>query len=93
MEWVANGIADFLEFSEPDKGPLSNFHTWAPDMMELYAQGIRDNMYLVTDQMNALAGQMAVAAQRPASIYLTNNTVLNGRVIASAVNEELGFLL
>lgn len=93
VEWVANGISDFLEFSEPDKGPLSNFHTWAPDMMKLYAEGIRDNMYLVTDQMQALSASMAMAAQRPASIYLTNNTVLNGRVIASAVNEELGFLL
>ena len=90
---VAEGIADFLGFSEPKKGPLSNFHTFAPDMMELYAKGIKDNMYLVTDQMSALASNMAAAAQRPASIYLTNNTVLNGRVIASAVNEELGFLL
>lgn len=90
---VAEGIADFLGFSEPKKGPLSNFHTFAPDMMKLYAQGIQDNMYLVTDQMQALSASMAMAAQRPASIYLTNNTVLNGRVIASAVNEELGFLL
>ena len=93
VEWVADGIADFLQFSEPDKGPLSNFHTWAPDMMKLYAEGIRDNMYLVTDQMNALASQMAVSASRTANIQLVNNTVLNGRVIASAVNEELGFLL
>lgn len=90
---IAEGVADFLGFSEPEKGPLANFHTFAPDMMRLYAQGIKDNMYLVTDQLNALTGSMAAAMQRPASIYLTNNTVLNGRVIASAVNEELGFLV
>lgn len=90
---VAEGIADFLGFSEPKKGALSNFHTFAPDMMQLYAQGIKDNMYLVTDQMQNLADNMAAAVQRPATIYLTNNTVLNGRTIASAVNEELGFLL
>lgn len=90
---IADGIADFLGFSEPEKGALSNFHEFAPDMMKLYAQGIKDNMYLVTDQMNALANNMAAAVQRPATIYLTNNTVLNGRTIASAVNEELGFLL
>lgn len=90
---IADTVADFLGFSEPKKGPLSNFHTFAPDMMKLYAQGIKDNMYLVTDQMQSLANNMAEVAQRPASIYLTNNTVLNGRVIASAVNEELGFLL
>lgn len=90
---IAEGIADFLGFSEPEKGALSRFHTFAPDMMKLYAQGIRDNMYLVTDQMQNLANNMAATMQRPATIYLTNNTVLNGRTIASAVNEELGFLL
>ena len=90
---IGEAVVDFIGFSEPKKGPLSNFHTFAPDMMKLYAEGIRDNMYLVTDQMQALSASMAVAAQRPASIYLTNNTVLNGRVIASAVNEELGFLI
>lgn len=93
IKGIAEDVADFIGFSEPKKGPLSNFHTFAPDMMKLYAQGIKDNMYLVTDQMQAMASNMAAATQRPANIYLTNNTVLNGRVIASAVNEELGFLL
>lgn len=90
---IADTVADFIGFSEPDKGPLSRFHEFAPDMMELFARGIKENMHLVTDQMDALAGNMAVSVQRPASIYLTNNTVLNGRTIASDINRELGFLL
>ena len=48
---VANTVKDFLGFSEPKEGPLSNFHTYAPDMMELFAKGIRDNEHLVTDQI------------------------------------------
>lgn len=40
---VGNKIRDFLGFSEPEKGPLSNFHTFAPDMMDLFMQGIKDN--------------------------------------------------
>ncbi len=48
---VAASIKSFLGFSEPDVGPLSNFHTFAPDMMKLFAQGIRDNEYLITDQI------------------------------------------
>lgn len=40
---VAQVVKDFLGFSEPEKGPLSNFHTYAPDMMKLFAQGITDN--------------------------------------------------
>lgn len=48
---VAGSIADLLGFSEPKKGPLSNFHTYAPDMMELFAKGIRDNEKIITDQI------------------------------------------
>lgn len=48
---VAQGIKDLLGFSEPKEGPLSNFHTYAPDMMELFAKGIRDNEDLVSSQI------------------------------------------
>lgn len=40
---IAGSIKDFLGFSEPKLGPLSNFHTYAPDMMDLFINGIRDN--------------------------------------------------
>ena len=48
---IAQKIRDFVGFSEPKEGPLSNFHTYAPDMMELFAQGIKDNENLITDQL------------------------------------------
>ena len=41
---VANTVKDFLGFSEPDEGPLSNFHTFAPDMIDLFTKGIDDNL-------------------------------------------------
>lgn len=40
---IAASVKSFLGFSEPEEGPLSNFHTFAPDMMELFMKGIRDN--------------------------------------------------
>ena len=40
---VAQSIRDYVGFSEPKKGPLSNFHTYAPDMMDLFMKGIQDN--------------------------------------------------
>lgn len=49
---VAGAVKDFLGFSEPEKGPLSNFHTYAPDMMKLFAQGITDNAGLIEDSFN-----------------------------------------
>ena len=43
-ESVADTIRDFLHFSEPDTGPLSDFHTYMPDMMKGLAQGMKDNL-------------------------------------------------
>ena len=54
MSGAASLISDYIHFSEPEKGPLKDFHTFAPDMMELFAQGIRENAALVTDEMKAL---------------------------------------
>lgn len=49
---VANTVKEFLGFSEPEEGPLSNFHTYAPDMMELYAKGIRENAGIVRSALS-----------------------------------------
>ena len=56
----AQAVKDFLGFSEPEEGPLSNFHTFAPDMMKLYADGITENVGLVktalTDATSEIMG-------------------------------------
>lgn len=63
---LANSIKSLLGFSEPEEGPLSNFHTYAPDMLKLFADGIRENVGLVTsavdDMANGISGEMAVNA-------------------------------
>lgn len=46
---MGDKIADFIGFSEPKEGPLSKFHTFAPDMMELFAEGVTQNADIVTD--------------------------------------------
>lgn len=50
---VANTVKDFLGFSEPEEGPLSNFHTYAPDMMQLFANGIKNNKDLLGDAFDS----------------------------------------
>ena len=52
VKQCAQAVKDFLGFSEPEEGPLSNFHTFAPDMMDLFAQGIRDNVGTVEQALN-----------------------------------------
>lgn len=48
---VAETIASPIHFSVPDEGPLSDADTYMPDMMKLFAQGIRDNEHLVRNQL------------------------------------------
>ena len=56
---VAGTIKSFIGFSEPEKGPLSNFHTYMPDMMEQLAQGIEDNTWRVEQAISGTATVMA----------------------------------
>lgn len=56
---IAAKIKAFLGFSEPEEGPLSNFHTFMPDMMKLMAQGINQNMFRVEDALNNVSSMMA----------------------------------
>ena len=66
VEDIAGDIADFIGFSEPKKGPLSPagghpFHTYAPDMMDLFIKGVKDNE-------NALRRQIASSFDLEADI-------------------------
>ena len=53
IEAAANATAEtihrILGFSEPEEGPLSDFHTYAPDMIKLWNKGIYDNIGSVRD--------------------------------------------
>lgn len=60
---VASGIRSLLHFSEPDEGPLSDFHTYMPDMMKGMAKGIKDNVWRVTDEIRSVAQKMKETIQ------------------------------
>lgn len=55
-------VKDFIGFSEPDKGPLSNFHTFAPDMVDLWTEGVEANLGQVATTMNTFGNVVAVGA-------------------------------
>ena len=49
---IANTVWSYLHFSEPEPGtPLGNFHTYAPDMVNLFAKGLADNENVIKEQM------------------------------------------
>ena len=52
---MAAAIAKYVHFSEPDEGPLSNFHTFAPDMIKLWCKGIKDNIWQVETSGESMA--------------------------------------
>lgn len=56
---VANKIKSLLGFSEPEDGPLSNFHTYMPDMIDLMVSGIKANTNKVKSEIENLANMMS----------------------------------
>lgn len=79
IKGVGQGIKNFLGFSEPKLGPLSNFHTYAPDMMKLFAQGIRENEHLVTDQIARSFDFDVPSITRPATAQVAAEGSAEGR--------------
>ena len=57
---IGSGIMSYMHFSVPDKGPLHHADEWGPDFMELFATGIKDNKYKVTDAVEDVAGDVAM---------------------------------
>lgn len=41
---TAQTIRSYLHFSKPDVGPLKDFDSYAPDMVDLFTKGIKDNI-------------------------------------------------
>lgn len=52
---VAGWISDFLHFSVPEKGPLSDMDKSMPDMINLMTEGIYSNEYKLINAANKLA--------------------------------------
>lgn len=52
-----------LGFSEPEQGPLSNFSSFSPDMIDLWNKGIYDNLDKVQESSQAMASTVATGVQ------------------------------
>lgn len=63
VKGVADKIKSFLGFSEPEDGPLSDFHTYMPDMIDLMASGITSGKKKVKDALKGMTGEMSVIAK------------------------------
>ena len=99
MSDVAETISSFIHFSEPDEGPLSNFHTFMPDMMKQLAQGIKNGIPTIENAMDAMTrsmvpslGDMAANGGTTNNNNSTNTVTLNvygaqGQDVTQLANE------
>lgn len=98
---IPKKIRKLLHFSRPDEGPLRDYETWMPDMMDGLSKGIRENSYKVEDEVKNLASKMNVNAYSKASVAQTlsanSSTVihlnvvseLDGRQVSKAVSQSI----
>lgn len=94
VEGVAKKIRSFLHFSRPDEGPLREYETWMPDMMNGLAKGIYSNMPVLEKAVSAVSKTMSGDLSRGLSVnpqiaYATNQSVnVNNDVTVMVGNEQ-----
>ena len=84
---VAQGIRDFIGFSEPERGPLSNFHTYMPDMFDLLEEGIEEGTPGLEATLNSALALPAIGAADVLS-YEAEGTADGNIVIPVYIGQE-----
>lgn len=79
---VANKIKSFLHFSRPDEGPLAEYETWMPDMVEGLSDSLRKASPELINQTEALANGMSDAFNVNGSISASGGRSYNAMVEA-----------
>lgn len=78
VKGVADKIKSFLGFSEPEDGPLSNFHTYMPDMIDLMTYGIKKNqgkaIGAVSDMASAISDEIRNGDYAMGNVEVGKNT-------------------
>lgn len=89
VKGVADKIKGFLGFSEPDEGPLSNFHTYMPDMIDLMTKGIAAGKDKVANALSDLTGDMSLIAKSNVVADATAAGVTNNSTVSKRVNQNV----
>ena len=92
VKGVADKIKSFLGFSEPEDGPLSDFHTYMPDMINLMASGITSGKKKVKDALEGMTGEMSVIAKANVVSKATGRgatgRTTGGRTVTQNINNQ-----
>ena len=86
---VASTVSAYIGFSEPEKGPLSDFHTYMPDMMELMATGIEESKDKVLGALEGLTGDMSVMAKANVVMDTTAAAAAGGMSAGNTITQNI----
>lgn len=76
VKGIANTVADWLHFSRPEKGPLREYESWMPDMINGMVSGIKANEYKLSNAVGSMAS--GVAGASTGTLNATYNMTVNG---------------
>lgn len=57
---IAGDIASYMHFSRPDRGPLRDYESWMPDMIDGMVAGIEANAHRLQNAVAGMAGGMTL---------------------------------
>ena len=80
---VADTIRDFLHFSVPDKGPLTDYESWMPDFMKGLADGIDKSKKYVEKAVSGVAQAMKLTMDSDLQYQLDG---ISGAVLSRDAN-------
>ncbi|WP_290148344.1 phage tail tape measure protein [uncultured Dubosiella sp.] len=90
---IAKTVADFLHFSVPDKGPLSDFDESGGDMIDLFVKGMKakknDLMAVIRDFAEMLDLNTTMHVDSSRTMRFISQVFLDKRKIAEATNEAV----
>lgn len=76
VKGIANTVAEWLHFSRPEKGPLREYESWMPDMINGMVSGIKANEYKLSNAVGSMAS--GVAGASTGTLNATYNMTVNG---------------
>ena len=88
---VANTIRDYLHFSVPDKGPLTDYESWMPDFMQGMAKGIEKSRSLIQGAIKNVSGDMVINPNVNAMLNGNNNNSDSANSSSSNQNVTYNF--
>ena len=82
---VAGLVRKYIHFSEPDVGPLADFSTYGPDMVETFSKGILQSLPELQRAMGQMAGTIAGGLAFNPNAQVTQTLTMNNNDLLGAV--------